>query len=139
MLHSIVVRNPSSYPRRGFAAIPWQPIFEETRIPPEELVLVYRGSKLKAQVDYQEDPTRAMLTFFVDREIPEGRDDYSKDTCHVEIQAGTPPRPGGPIVLEQDHGLNLVNGRLNVYLNLTPYNDRAEAWLAGAACSVVLD
>src|SRR5260370_32941420 len=104
----IVVRNPSDYPRSGFASIPWQPVLAATEISHDELVLSYRGTQLKAQVDYPDDPGQATLTFFLPW-LPEGVEDYSSSTCYVEIQRARPIQAIGPLVEKQDHTFNPPN------------------------------
>jgi hypothetical protein len=142
------VKNPSPWPRRGHVATPWQPISLRTGIAPEELVLRGpSGAPLRSQVDPVDpgDPTRAMLVFLLDEEVPPGADDYSLVSASLEIErrAGGPmsaPEPERPVG-DPLRGFKLVNGKLEIWFNLQPDTggDPSRNWFAGCATSVLLE
>lgn len=140
----LVLRNPSASPRSGHVDTPWQPIFEEARISPDELIIRdENGRSLKAQVDVNnpQDPSSATLAFLLAHDIPPGREDYSQISEVLTLERGLPNQELGPQVeVIGDQGFKLVNRRLEIWINLlpSPWRD-SRCWYAGSASTVLLD
>lgn len=150
----LAVFNPSNYWRGGHVTMPWQPVYQQFQIPPEELVLKdasdSSGTPLLAQIDRidPEDPSRDTLIFSLAEAIPPGSQDYSTTSALVKIDRGKPmPQELGKPSLEvvygsdgQERGVRLVNSRLIVWFNLVPAPENdGRNWFAGSATSVQLD
>lgn len=150
----LFVFNPSNYSRGGYVTTPWKPIYEQTHISSESLILRDQSGKtLSFQVDCIDpaDPTRNVLIFLLNEPVPPGPKDYSSSSSFISIESGK-------IVESQKNGLGieivqgrkgaravkLFNTKLSAYINLTPTvtaedKDDERNWYAGASTSVVLN
>ncbi|MDJ0707092.1 MAG: hypothetical protein QNJ46_27775 [Leptolyngbyaceae cyanobacterium MO_188.B28] len=153
VLNLLAVSNPSDYWRSGPVILPWRPIAQQFHISSQELLLSDLRDRthtpLLAQVDSVDpgDPSRDVLTFFLDRTIPPSLDD-SITSGFIRVASGQPmPQSLGEASVEVIHGtdgrargVRLVNNRLIVWINLipAPENDRRD-WYAGSATSIQLD
>jgi len=148
------IRNPSSWPRRGYVAIPWQPIARRLDLASPHLDLRGpTGTSLAAQIDVVDpaDRERDTLVILLDREVPPGSDDYSQVVAQVEIKGGPPAAAGlapqtapaiGPEHPPADppRGFKLANGKLEIWFNLlADTGDPSRNWFAGCATSVVVE
>lgn len=142
--------NTWIYPRKGHVVHDWEPIYKETGIPPDELVVRdAQGNELPAQVDpfAPADPTPAALVFSLLSEIPPVREDRTTASSFVTLERGRPTRSeehlpqlraggrdgaGGRVVLR--------NNRLEIRFELQPEPfDDGRGWYAGAVTKVLLD
>jgi len=143
------VFNPSPHWRQGFVTTHWQPIFDETGIPPKKIVVRdSAGKRLRAQVDEidPEDPWRATLVFSLDQKVAPGPQDYStpSDYVFVDQDDSAEPQKLGPQLeitepAGQERTLHLSNERLRIQFHLVPApggDDRR--YFSGAASSVQL-
>jgi hypothetical protein len=151
----LAIFNPSNYWRGGHVIMPWQPIYQQFQIPPEELVLSDlsdpASTPLLAQIDRvdPEDPSRDTLVFSLAEAIPSGSEDYSITSAFVKVDRGKPiphdelGKPSLEVVYGadgQERGVRLVNSRLIVWFNLVPAPENdGRNWFAGSATSVQLD
>jgi hypothetical protein len=146
----VSVFNPSHHWTSGYVTTLWKPIYDTEKIPPAK-VAVYdsSGNKLKAQVDEIDpnDPSRATLVFWLDKQIRPEPDSYWLESESVTVDAEGPGEPEealpryeieGP--LDNPTGVKLINNRLHVRLSLVPdpYGDKHKCY-SGSAHSVVLD
>lgn len=151
MSFKLSVFNPSDYWRKSHVTLPWQPVYEETGISPEELVLRdSSNTPLPVQVDHidPDDQSRDTLVFSLAQPIPPGPEDYSKATAFVNVERDDPmaPKNGGPRLMvvpgEGGHvrGVKLINRRLKLWFNLIPAPwDDERTWFAGSASTVEFD
>jgi hypothetical protein len=149
-LTTLVVFNPSPYPRYGYVTVPWAPIQAEARANPAEITLQDGSFQ---PLEYQVDCTvpgvssQDVLVFRAhqpERSIAPGPDDYSRPSAVVSLRRGKPElerhtrawvelksKDGKPYVA------GLCNGRISAWINLTPGDEsRGEYWYAGCATSV---
>jgi hypothetical protein len=80
MSFKLAVFNPSNYQRGGYVVTPWNPIYEQTKIPPDKIVLTDdKDNRLKCQVDAIDpsDPSLDTLVFFLSYPIKPGPENYS--------------------------------------------------------------
>ncbi|HYE98494.1 MAG TPA: hypothetical protein VEJ18_06250, partial [Planctomycetota bacterium] len=145
------VYNPTpDRARVDFVVTPWRPVFEETGIHPEELVVRdSAGDILPSQVDRidPEDPSRDLLVFDLRRPLAPGDEHYETASDFVTIERGGALAPGaGDLQVYVDEeggvptGFKLLNGRLEAWFKLVPepWADGRD-WFAGSAYSVQLD
>ena len=88
---SLSVFNPSNYSRGGYVTTPWKPIYEQTHISSESLILRDQSGKtLSFQVDCIDpaDPTRNVLIFLLNEPVPPGTKDYSSASSFISIESG---------------------------------------------------
>lgn len=153
-LNLLGISNPSDYWRGGHITVPWQPIYQQFGISPEELVLSDLRDRsrtpLLAQVDRvdPDDPTRDTLVFSLADPIPPGSEHPSILSGFVRADRGNPiPQKLGEPYLEviygsdgRERGVRFVNNRLVVWFNLVsaPEDDERK-WYAGSVSSVQLD
>src|SRR2546421_819267 len=96
---TLPVFNPSDFRRAGNITVPWHHLAEvagKAGLAPERLmVLDAPGFPLSFQVDEVDphDPSRLTLAFRLDRELPEGDNDYSAPSDHVTLISGGDPPP----------------------------------------------
>lgn len=144
---NLCIFNPSPhYWRSGHITTPWQPIYEQTKIPPEELILYDSSARsLPCQVDHidPDDPSRDVLVFSLLEAVEPGTEDYSYPSAFVSISQRKPePQAQGESRVEVGkHGIKLINSRMTVWFSLKsllPGQDQ-QNWYAGSATSVVLD
>ncbi|HEY0379060.1 MAG TPA: hypothetical protein VGC87_19245 [Pyrinomonadaceae bacterium] len=140
---SLLVFNPSRYPRGGWVTVPWGPIARETGFGQDALSLHQGdGAPLFHQVDQIDpaDPSRDTLSFFLSKEIEPGDEHYQTHTGEVFIvgrPAGDRERRRAP---EQTRDYELSNNQLDVRLHLSPESeDEKGYWYAGSARSVRLE
>lgn len=153
-LNLLTVSNPSDYWRLGHVTLPWQALEQEFNIPPEEMILrdlrYPSDDPLTIQIDDfdRKDPSRKTLSFFLNRVIPPGTEDYSTASTFIRAERGSPnakeiDQPCLVVVPGADgreRGVKLVNNRLAIWLNLVPApEDDQRNWYAGSATSVLLD
>jgi hypothetical protein len=142
----LAVQNPSDYSRGGSVITPWPPIAACGVSAQEFVVRQGGGAPLRAQVERidPDDPSRDVLVFLLDRPVPPGKADYSRDSDLLTIEAGEPARQPGPTIITtgpegQTTGFKLVNNVLSVWFSLVPKPWPAQGdWYAGAATSVEL-
>lgn len=153
-INLLAISNPSDYWRSGHITIPWQPIYQQIQIPPEELVLSDLRDRsrtpLLAQVDRvdPDDPTRDTLVFSLAHATPPGLEDSSTFSSFLRADRGKPiPEGLGEPYLEvvlgsdgRERGVRFVNSRLIVWFNLVSApEDNERSWYAGSATSVQLE
>jgi len=143
------LHNPSRYGRRGYVTTPWQPIQEQTGIPPERVaVFDAERNQLDTQVHQvdPDNPSRDVLVFWLDKEISPGYGDPSRvsatatvgererETRRPELKC-EPEGPEG-----EEYRVRLSNGRLALRFELTPapWGDWRD-WYAGSATTVLLE
>jgi hypothetical protein len=150
MSYGMALFNPSNYTRTGYVSVPWQPIYERTRIPPEAfLIRDHSHDYLRFQIDRIDpnDPSLDTLVFSYDKPLNPGPDDYSKSSTFLNIESGESPslKEGkSRVTLNNENpsqSVQLTNGRLYVWLNLLPNvpQDKKKNWYAGCATSVRLE
>lgn len=143
----LAVFNPSNYERRGFVSTPWQPIYKQTGIAPEKLVLRDAvGNRLQCQVDQIDpsDSSQDTLTFLLDTDICPGPEDYSRISVLVSVDQGEPlsdklfePRME---TYSGTRGIKLFNKHMEIWFNLlSGLNNDSQNWYAGSATTVLLD
>lgn len=153
-INLLAVFNPSDYWRGGHVTVPWQPIYQEFQIPPEDLVLRDLRDRthtiLLAQVDRvdPDEPTRDTLVFSLPQTIPPRSEDNSTISAFVRADQGQsiPQGLGEPsleVICGSDgraRGVRFVNDRLIIWFNLVsaPEDDQRN-WYGGSATSVQLD
>jgi len=146
---SLLIYNPSPYPRKGHVTVPWQAIENQTGIQPHELVLCDdSGALLPFQVDRVVPGSRSrdILTFSLIHPVGPGPDDYSTPSASITVRRGTPaqrPHDSRAVIQEDADGrkrvAGLVNNQLKVWFNLPPAaTDPMQNWYAGSATSVQL-
>jgi hypothetical protein len=142
-LPSLLVFNPSNYPRGGWVTVPWGPIAKTTGFGQDDLLLYQdANTPLFYQVDQIDpaDPSRDTLSFFLSKPIEPGDEHYQKPTGRVFIkgqQSSHQERRRGP---EQKRDYELSNRQLDVRLHLSPESeDNKGYWYAGSARSVRLE
>ncbi|GAB1538886.1 hypothetical protein NUACC21_15500 [Scytonema sp. NUACC21] len=153
-MNLLSIFNPSNYWRGGYFSIPWQPIFRQFQILPEELVLTdlrdLSHTPLNVQVDRVDpnDPSRDTLVFSLPKGIPPGSEDEVLASTFVKLDRGKPVslglvEPSLEVVYSlsgQARGVRLMNSRLIVWFNLIPApEDNWRNWFSGSATSVQLD
>jgi hypothetical protein len=125
-INLLTVFNPSNYWRGGHLSIPWQPIYQQFQIPPEELVLSDLRDRsrtpLLCQIDRIDpsDRDRDTLVFLLSQPIPPGSDNELNASGFLRVDRGKPmPRELGEPSLEvvygsdgRERGVRLVNNRL---------------------------
>lgn len=152
--HLLSIFNPSNYWRGGHFTIPWQPIYQQFQILPEELVLSdlrdLSHTPLNAQVDRidPDDSSRDTLVFSLPKVIPPGSEDEVLASTFVRLDRGKPVlsglvEPSLEVVYSasgQARGVRLSNSRLVIWFNLIPApEDNWQNWFSGSATSVQLD
>ena len=144
---TLQVLNPSSYSRKGQVVVPWELIYQSTKLPPQNLIIFDDfGNALPTQVDIDDpaDPSSCTLLFTLKDMVP-SRAEKKPYLVHAEIgtpevEAGDSPRIEVETRKKEDRRVNLINNRLAVRLELFPRPwDDDKDWYAGAASSVVLD
>ncbi|NJM70708.1 MAG: hypothetical protein HC862_11025 [Scytonema sp. RU_4_4] len=153
-INLLAIFNPSNSWRSGYITLPWQPIYQQFQIPPEELVLSdlrdLSHTQIHAQVDRvdPEDSSRDVLVFSLQKPIPPNLEDGRLASGFVRVDRGKPmPAKLGEPSLEvvygtsgQARGVRLVNNHLIVWFNLIPApEDNQHNWFSGSATSVQLD
>ncbi|ARV59138.1 hypothetical protein BZZ01_11250 [Nostocales cyanobacterium HT-58-2] len=153
-INLLAIFNPSNYWRSGYITVPWQPIYQQFQIPPEELVLSdlndLSHTLISAQVDRidPEDSSRDILVFSLQKAIPPSSEDGRLVSGFFKVDRGKPmPAKVGEPSLEviygtagQVRGVRLVNNHLIVWFNLIPApEDNERNWFSGSASSVQLD
>ncbi|RUT04361.1 hypothetical protein DSM106972_045890 [Dulcicalothrix desertica PCC 7102] len=153
-INLLAVFNPSNYWRSGFITLPWQPIYQQFQIPPEELVLSdlrdLSHAPIKAQVDHvdPESLERDTLIFSLSKPIPPGSEDDMFVSGFIKLDRGKPmPQNSGEPFVEvvygadgRERGVRLSNSRLIVWFNLIPApEDNERNWFSGSATSIQLD
>lgn len=139
--------NTSLYLRKGHITTLWQPIYEATRIPPDELIVRDEdGNILPSQVDalHLFDPT---LAFSLEKEIQPVKEDYSTPSSYVTLERGTAvqkernePQLKVDGMRGQERKIFLGNHRLEIWLELYPEPlEDGRNWYSGSATSVRLD
>jgi hypothetical protein len=140
------------YLPEGYTKLPWQTIFEKTKIPPEKLVLRDRfDNYVPAQVFQvdRDDPSHNFLLISL-RDIPSEPEEVSKVIKSLSMEKGelTIQNRGFPrleVILGpngQVRGVKLASGKLSVWFNLIPAPEDHENdwnWYAGSATSVLLN
>lgn len=143
-LPTLSLFNPSDYWRKGHLSASWHPIYEKTKIPPENLVVYQSGKPIPSQVDIvdPDDPSRKTLVFSLTEEIP------------PEAESSVDIGQGGQIHREENEpscivckgedgkpkGVTLKNNRIILFFSLASEKDPdLPKCYAGAATSVQLD
>ncbi len=143
------VFNPSRYPRRGYVATAWRPVYERAGIP-EERVAVFDadGRQLDTQVHRADpdDPSRDALVFWLDGDLRPLDEDFAAPSAVFSVgererEMGSPPlrcEPEGPA--GEERRVVLSNGRLTIFFELAPDPWRdGRGWYAGSATSALLE
>jgi hypothetical protein len=153
-MNLLAIFNPSNYWRSGYVTVPWQPIYQQFQIPPEELVLSdlrdLSHTRINAQVDRidPEDSSLDILVFSLAKAIPPGSEDSILASGFVKVDRGEPMpatlgEPSLEVVYgisEKARGVRLMNNHLIVWFNLIPApEDDQRNWFSGSATSVQLD
>lgn len=149
MSYQLALQNPSTYQRNGYVSVPWNDIYDQTKIPPEAFRLRdHLGNYLPLQIDRidPDDRKRDVLVFRYDLPINPGPDDYSMPSTAVDIERDDSPpldKNNPPVTLNIENppqGLELTNNLLYVWFNLLPNLPEAKEkdWYAGCATSVRL-
>jgi hypothetical protein len=153
-INLLAVFNPSNYSRSGFITVPWQTIYQQFEILPEELVLSdlrdLSHTPISAQVDRidPDDPERDTLIFSVPKPISPGLQDDTLISGFIKVDRGkAAPQSLGQLSLEvvygtdgRERGVRLSNSRLIVWFNLIPApEDNERNWFSGSATSIQLD
>jgi len=153
MANKLAIYNPSSYQRGGHVSTPWKPIYDQTRIPPAELILRDgSGNELTTQIDKvdPEDASRDILSFSLAEPVQPGPEDYSSPSAFLQISKGKKPvKVSAELGLDiatgssgRAWGVLLYNSQLKVFINLanTPGPDPLDPrnWYAGSVTSVQL-
>lgn len=153
-INLLAVFNPSNDWRGGYVTVPWEPIYQQFQIPPEELLLTdlrdLSHTPISAQVDRvdPEDSKRDTLIFSLSKPIPPGSDQDMLASGFIKLERGQSKlqQLGEPTVevvygLDgQERGVRLANSRLIVWFNLIPApEDDSRNWFSGSATSIQLD
>ncbi|MBF2063088.1 MAG: hypothetical protein IGS39_01440 [Calothrix sp. C42_A2020_038] len=153
-INLLAVFNSSNYPRSGIVTLPWQPVYEQFNIPPEELVLSdlrdLSHTPINAQVDCidPDDPQRDTLIFSLQKSIPAGSEKDMLINGFIKLDRGRQmPQNLSESSLEvvygadgRERGVRLANSRLIVWFNLIPApEDNERNWFSGSATSIQLD
>ncbi|MFB2772396.1 hypothetical protein ACE1AT_24390 [Pelatocladus sp. BLCC-F211] len=153
-INLLTLFNSSNNWRQGHVSVPWQPIYQQFQIPPEELVLSdlrdLSHRPINAQVDRvdPDDPSRDTLIFSLPKAIPPGSEDDMLASGFIKVSQGQsiPLGLGEPSVEVvygvdgRERGVRLANSRLIVWFNLIPApEDNGRNWFSGSATSIQLD
>jgi hypothetical protein len=143
------VFNPSNYPRGGYVKTAWQPVYEQTGIPPESVaVFDAEERQLDTQVHRADpdDPSHDTLVFWLDEKLSPGYENYFKPSAVLRVGERVSPMSRPELKCEtegpegEEYRATLSNGRLSLQFELapSPWGDERN-WYAGAATTVLLE